>query len=90
MRKIFKSIGLSVCLVSLNTHAAQPKSVRYIEDVIIQGDQMYAYYIVKCSNGVHIDVSAWNERKLWCIGNGEKTDCKKKQIKIAKLACKGV
>lgn len=74
---------------SIITHAAKPKSVVQIEDVITANDEIFTHYVVKCNNGVEVDVSAWNNKKLWCLGKGKKDVCKKKQIKIAKKACKG-
>lgn len=72
------------------TYAAQPKSVKYVEDLKTENNEPFAHYIVKCNNGATVDVSAWDDNKLWCLAKGEKATCKKKQIKIAKKACKGV
>lgn len=70
------------------SYAAQPKSVKHIED-IVSGDRIYGYYVVKCDNGAEVEVSAFDDKKLWCLGKGTKDTCQKKQIKIAKVACKG-
>ena len=88
----FKSkLTVFVCLgalASASVFAAQPKSIKHIEDVV-EGDIIYGYYIVNCSNGKEIEVSAFDKNELWCLGKGIKGSCQKRQIKIAKLACKG-
>ena len=88
-------IKLKVLVVTLllamagNTYSAQPRSVKLIEDMITEDDSIYSHYIVKCSDGREIDVSAWDNKLLWCMGKGGKEDCEQKQIKIAKKACRG-
>lgn len=81
-------VGAALVLGSAGAFAAKPTSVKYVEDVVV-GDALYSHYVVNCSNGVNVDVSAWDNRKSWCMGKGGKDDCAKKQIKIAKKACKG-
>ena len=75
-------------LASVSAFAAKPTSIKYIEDVIVEGDVVYAHYVTKCSNGESKDLSAWDNRKQWCQGKGTRDDCTKKQIKAAKKACK--
>lgn len=67
--------------------AAKPTSIVYVQEVPV-GEEIYAQFKVKCSDGVEKEVSAWNNRKLWCQGVGLKDDCDKKQISAAKKACK--
>ncbi|PCK07624.1 MAG: hypothetical protein COA42_13425 [Alteromonadaceae bacterium] len=83
-----KFILFFLCLSAAKSYAAQPTSVKMIEDIIMADDSIYTYYVVKCSNGAKVDVSSWGGNKLWCLGKGIKNECKKKQIKIAKKACK--
>ena len=75
---------------ALSAQAAKPTSVKYIEDIVTESEDIYSYYVVNCSDGKSADISAWNNRKLWCIGKGVKDDpaCAKKQIKTAKQVCK--
>lgn len=90
MKKQYLTAIITGLSLSCSVIAAQPKSVKYIEDIVTDNDDIYSHYIVKCNNGVSVDVSAWDDKKLWCLAKGKKATCKKKQIKIAKKACKGV
>lgn len=67
--------------------AAKPTSIRYVEDIITDKNEIFSYYIVRCSNGREVDISVWDGRKSWCAGKGTKIDCNKKQIKTAKEVC---
>ncbi|MDY6991209.1 MAG: hypothetical protein SVR94_01210 [Pseudomonadota bacterium] len=46
----------------------------------------YISYIVKCSNGKKRKITAWDNRKKWCIGMSYK--CYSSQMKAAAAACK--
>ena len=48
----------------------------------------YAKDIVKCSNGKKAELTAWDNRKKWCVGDATSDICEKKQINAAKGACK--
>ena len=48
----------------------------------------YAKYTVKCSNGKTAALTAWDNRRKWCVGDATSENCEKKQIKAAKAACK--
>lgn len=88
--KTFTKVAVvsAFALASASAFAAKPTSIKYIEDVVVEGDQVYAHYITKCSNGETKDLSAWDNRKQWCLGKGTRDNCSKKQIKAAKKACK--
>lgn len=90
---MFKSrIALLVATTCLTVgaHAAKPTSIKYVEDIVAENDTIYSHYVVKCSNAVLVDISAWDNRKKWCEGRGGQDICSKKQIKIAKKVCKKV
>lgn len=72
---------------SAGAFASKPTSIKHIED-IVDGDNIYSHYVVKCSNGNTADISAWDNRKKWCVGKGGKDDCTKQQIKTAKKVCR--
>lgn len=80
---------LSGLLFASSCFAAKPVSFKYVEEIIVDKDVVYAHYIVKCSNGKSYDVSAWDNKKLWCVGKGLKEECYKKNIKVGKVVCKG-
>lgn len=85
-----KKIALATALLTIGAtaFAAKPTSIKYIEDVVVANDAIYSYYQVQCSNGSTADISAWDNRKKWCVGKGGQDDCSRKQIKTAKKVCK--
>lgn len=85
-KKLF--IASAIFAASSAAFAAKPVSIKYVEEVVVANDVIYAHYEVKCSNGETADISAWDNRKKWCIGKGGQDDCSKKQIKTAKKVCK--
>ncbi|MEZ7953079.1 MAG: hypothetical protein QMC02_10195 [Halioglobus sp.] len=50
----------------------------------------YENYIVKCSNGKRADLTVWNNRTTWCVGDANSTACGKYQSDAASVACGGV
>ena len=81
-------LSTAVLTVSAGVFAAKPTSIKYIEDIVVENDLIYSHYQVKCSNGKKADISAWDNRKKWCVGKGGQDECNKKQIKTAKKVCK--
>lgn len=75
-------------LVSATALAAKPTSITYVKEVPVGDDEIYAEYVVKCSDNQEKSISSWDNRKTWCQGVGEKNDCERKQIMAAKKACK--
>lgn len=70
-----------------SANAGAPLSIKYVEEIITSGDNIYAHYIVTCSDGKRVDISGWNDGKKWCVGKGRQDRCAKKRIQIAKRAC---
>lgn len=85
-RKLIAAAVLT--LVAGAALAAKPTSIVYVNDVPAAGGESYSLFKVKCSDGTDKNVSAWDNRKLWCQGEGLKDDCDKKQIGAAKKACR--
>lgn len=81
-------LATTVAFTSLSAMAAKPTSIKYVEDIVTESEVIYSHYRVKCSNGEMRDISAWDNRKQWCLDKGKKDVCNKKQIKTAKKACK--
>ena len=83
------AILLIAIFFALAAQASRPTSIKYVEEIALSNDVVYAHYLVSCSDGKVANVSAWDKRKKWCIGKGvSEGPCEKKQIKIAKLVCK--
>jgi hypothetical protein len=80
--------GISVIL-SQGAMAAKPTSITFKETKTNSDDVQYQLYVIKCSDGISHEITAWNNRKLWCVGDSmSEPGCEKKQIKIAKKVCK--
>lgn len=73
---------------SANSFAAKPTSIVFSENAQNAEGMPYANYMVKCSNGKKAELTAWDNRRKWCVGDMNSEDCQKKQIKAAKAACK--
>ena len=87
--KNFVSIFLAPALLaaSMTASAAKPTGITFDSDGTTPDGVAYANYIVKCSNGEKQPITAWDNRKKWCVGSGSLDNCHKKQIKAAKRAC---
>lgn len=84
--KFAATAALVVC--SAQTFAAKPTSIVFESNASTSDGIAYANYTVKCSNGKRADLTAWNNRGKWCVGDASSVACEKKQIKAAKTACK--
>ena len=71
-----------------NSFAAKPTSIVFESNASTSEGVAYSNYTVKCSNGKRADLTAWNNRGKWCVGDASSEACEKKQIKAAKSACK--
>lgn len=89
MNRPFLAALFSLMLIfSVTASAAKPTSIT-IESTNIHTDgSEYAVYVVVCSNNATYKLSAWDQRKKWCVGEGQSDDCERKQIKAAKKACR--
>lgn len=77
--------------VALPAVAAKPVSIAFKQLGYNHTGQEYSVYDVECSNGSNVDITAWNNRKLWCQGDkATEQNCDKKQIKAAKRACTSI
>ena len=80
--------AMSLMTLSLSTFAAKPTAITFESNGVTPDGVEYANYIVKCSNGENQPLTAWDNRKKWCVGYQSSENCHKKQIKAAKKACK--
>lgn len=89
MKTIIKTvIAGSVLALSVNALAAKPTSIVFDSNGKTAEGTAYGNYQVKCSNGKKMPLTAWENRKKWCVGDATSEQCEKKQIKAAKQACK--
>ena len=78
----------AMAAVSASSFAAKPTSIVFDSNNETADGTPYATYMVKCSNGKKKELTAWDNRKKWCVGDATSEECEKKQIKAAKAACK--
>jgi hypothetical protein len=78
----------TLLLINNSAFADEPISVKYIGDVVVNNNAIYSHYKVICPNQRNVDISAWNNRKKWCLGKGKQNVCTKRQIALIKRACR--
>lgn len=78
----------ALATVSAGSFAAKPTSIVFDSNNESTDGTAFATYMVKCSNGKKMELTAWDGRKKWCVGDANSEACEKKQIKAAKAACK--
>lgn len=88
MKIIFQTVVAASCLtLAASAFAAKPTSITFESEATTADGQTYANYIVKCSDSRQQPLTAWDNRKKWCVGKDSQEDCQKKQIRAAKKAC---
>ncbi len=89
MNNVIKSVVAgSLLVLSTSALAAKPTSIVFDSTGTTADGTQYGSYSVKCSNGKKQPLTAWDNRKKWCVGDAASEECTKKQIKAAKKACK--
>jgi len=78
----------ALVVLSANSFAAKPTSIIFNANAETSDGTAYATYTVKCSNSKKVELTAWDNRGRWCVGDASSETCEKKQIKAAKAACK--
>ena len=88
MNLIKVTAATALLAVSSASFAAKPTSIVFEANGEIADGTPYAKYSVKCSNGKKAPLTAWDNRRKWCVGDENSAECEKKQINAAKKACK--
>jgi uncharacterized protein YraI len=78
----------ALVVLSASSFAAKPTSIVFDANATTGDGTAYAKYTVKCSNGKKAELTAWDNRGKWCVGDSNSKSCEKKQINAAKAACK--
>lgn len=77
----------ALLLISASSHAARPTSIVF-ETLAETGEGTpYALFSVKCNDGRSVRLTAWENRRKWCVGDDASGDCARKQINAARTAC---
>jgi len=88
MNIVQAAAATALVVFSAGSLAARPTSIVFDSNAANSDGQAYATYIVKCSNGKKAELTAWDNRKKWCVGDATSDTCDRKQINAAKDACK--
>ena len=88
MKTVSAVIAGGLLAFSASSFAAKPTSIVFDANGSTADGTPYGSYHVKCSNGKKMPLTAWDDRKKWCVGDATSENCEKKQIKAAKAACK--
>jgi len=78
----------ALVIFSASSFAAKPTSIVFNSNAETSDGTPYGTYTVKCSNGQKVELTAWDNRGKWCVGDADSESCEKKQIRAAKAACK--
>jgi hypothetical protein len=84
----YSVIAASLLAVAGPAFAAKPVSIMFESEGVSPDGKDYAIYSVKCSDGQTQPLTAWDNRKEWCVGKDSKENCERKQIRAAKTACR--
>ncbi len=88
MNVLKAATATALIVFSAGSLAARPTSIVFDSNAADSEGKAYARYIVKCSNGKKAELTAWDNRKKWCVGDATSEACERKQINAAKDACK--
>ena len=88
MKFLHLAIATLLLAAASTTFAAKPTSIVFEANGETADGIPFAQYAVKCSNGKKVQLTAWDNRRKWCVGKESTENCEKKQIKAAKAACK--
>lgn len=84
------AIAFTLMLLSAASQAARPTSIVFDTNAETKDGRPYAQFTVRCNDGRRVPLTAWDDRRMWCIGEiaqPENLSCDKKQISAAKTAC---
>jgi len=87
MKLIKLTAACALLSLSAGSFAAKPTSIVFKSNAETAEGKPYANYMVKCSNGKDMPLTAWDKRRKWCVGEASEENCERKQIKAAKAAC---
>lgn len=80
-------IGCGMLFITTQVFAATPTDINYCSKGRTAFGSKYSTYTVRCSDGGKREITAWNNRKKWCVGKSK--NCTNDQLKAAKKACQG-
>jgi len=90
MKKIWYAICIFIAntlLLSGQSWAATPTDINYCAKGKTAFGTKFTTYNVRCSNGKKEQITAWDQRTKWCVGNASTSNCFNDQLKAARKAC---
>lgn len=84
--RIFYLLGMSISLLGSGAFAIQPTDINYCAKGKTLWGATYSTYTVRCSDGRKREITAWENRKKWCVGT-TKNNCTTDQLKTAQQVC---
>ena len=88
MKILITVIATVLMTFAAGVMAAKPTSIVFNANAESAEGDAYSSFTVKCSNGRTAELTAWDNRRKWCVGKADSETCEKRQIKAAKAACK--
>lgn len=88
MSRRLLAIAAMMVMASTSAMGSKPTRITYSADGTTDAGEAYSTYIVSCRNGKVFPITAWDNRRQWCVGEESRELCHKKQVKAAKAACK--
>lgn len=85
MKKLARVLMISGLGITGVVIAATPTDINYCSKGTTAWGTKYSTYTVRCSDGGKREITAWDNRKKWCVGTSN--DCTNDQLKAAKKAC---
>lgn len=87
--KTFTTIAAAgLMAVSAAAFAAHPTSIRFDQYAKTNDGSQFAKFVVQCSNGKSMPLTAWNNQRKWCVGDKSQENCHRKQLEAAQAACR--
>jgi hypothetical protein len=66
---------------------ATPTKINFERYASTEEGKKYALYTVQCSNGEAHMITAWDNRRDWCVSHQSRDACHRWQLAAARQAC---
>ncbi len=66
---------------------ATPTKINFERYASTEEGKKYAIYTVRCSNGEARRITAWDNRRDWCVSHQSRDACHRWQLAAARQAC---
>lgn len=85
MKKVVYALACTGIIICANVLASQPTNIDFARKGETLLGTKYLVYTVRCSDGTRREITAWNEKTKWCVGNSR--NCTDNQLEAAQRAC---